>query len=201
MLTNTLTAILPTMILTPKDRLTWLVPSRTPITLDDRYDGWHVLNTVQLVRHHAEMHYAYCKAIDSITTEYFTIADDDPLPTLPKAWPDVGIIYGDLHVNYRGHHDIHRTGGWDIRAHLSNELWIHRAICRTEDAQAILRPVKDRALYTEQWLYLHLAKDHGWHYDPDYVAVWYKRARGLQHLSGQVRHDTRKALQALYHTS
>lgn len=193
MTSNTSTAIQKTMIRC-KDHTTILVPSRTPFEFTKEFDGWTTLNTVQLIKRHEEIHYAFCRAIDKIQTKFFTIVDDDdPFPEMPEYLQDVGLTFGDNFIQEFG--SLRRfpfQGPWTFYNHARNCTLTHRAICRTEDAQRILQDVKDEPIYTEQWLYSHLARDHGWNYDPSFVSIWDKKHSGLHLQIREVRDYTRQ---------
>jgi hypothetical protein len=180
-----------------KDNLTIIMPSRHPIK--KKPHGWKVLNPVQIVKEHHEMHYMYCDSIASVNTKYFTIVDDDdPFPSFPETIEPTGIIFGDTHITYRGSYTQRKMPVWNLDLHLRNELLVHRAICSTEAAIEVLKEVRDLPLYTEHYLYLHLAYEYGWHYDPDYVAIWDKKTTGLHLLNGRVRNYTKRLLLEKY---
>ena len=187
-------------MISSREHLTILVPSRIPFQFTEEFKGWHTFNTVQLVKKHEEMHYAFCKAIDQIQTKFFTIVDDDdPFPEIPEYLQDVGLTFGDNYVKELGRlRRFKFEGPWTFKEHARNCTLTHRAICRTVDAQRILHEVRNEPIYTEQWLYAHLAKDHGWNYDPSFVAIWDKKRTGLHLQIMEVRDYTRSLFESKY---
>lgn len=183
-----------------KDHTTILVPSRTPFDFTEEFSGWTTFNTVQLIKKHEEIHYAFCRAIDQIQTKFFTIVDDDdPFPQMPEYLEDVGLTFGDNYIREFGHlRQFKFQMPWTFKDHARNCTLTHRAICRTGDAQRILKEVRHEPIYTEQWLYAHLAKDHGWNYDPSFVSIWDKKNTGLHLQIREVRDYTRKLFEQRY---
>lgn len=175
-----------------KDHLTVIVPSRTPFVFTKEFDGWSTLNTVQLIKRHEEIHYALCKVIDKVTSKFFTILDDDdPFPTIPEFIEDVGVTFGNSFIRQNGKLRRYDFNKWSFEDHARNCTLIHKAICRTEDAKRILSAVKEEPIYTEQWLYSHLARDHGYKFDPGFIAIWDKKETGLHLQINEVRQNTR----------
>lgn len=186
-------------MLITKEQVTLLVPTRAPYIFGKEFEGWKTLNPVQVVDKHEEMHFAFCKAIELVTTPFFTfVDDDDPFPSYPETIEDVGITFGDNYINQRGHTCGYAFKGWTFKEHMKNSTLIHRAICKTEDAQRILRPVAREPIYTEHWLYAHLAKESGYYYDNSYVAIWNKKNTGLHTKVRQVIENTQALFKKHY---
>lgn len=184
-----------------KNDITILAPSKEPQDLSHLFPGYVIHNPVQIIdlHKHEEMHFAFCKAIKEIKTPFFTIYDnDDPLPVIPETFPDVGIIFGNNIVIENNKEMVYPFTGWTFEAHKKSPQLIHRAICRTKDAQEILSKVETDAIYTEWWLYCHLAHLHGYHYDPEIKMYWEKHVDGLHTRSGKVLVNTFTKFKIMY---
>ncbi len=170
-----------------------------PQDLRHLFPGHKVTNPVQIVKKHQEMHFAFCKAFREVETEFFTIYDnDDPLPILPETFPNVGLIYGDNIIIEDKVERVFPISPWTLLKHAASPQFIHRAICRTEDANRILQPVCDLPIWTEWWLFLHLAHENGHHYDPAIKMYWDKKETGLHTRTSGVIANTRALLKERY---
>ncbi len=186
------------MIRVKKD-ITILAPSKEPQDLSGSFPGMLIINPVQVIEKHEELHYAYCEAMQQISTEFFYIYDnDDVVPLLPETFPNVGIIFGDNWITYNGETKRYPVNNWFFRKHMGHPQLIHRAICRTEDTLKILERVKHLPILTEWWLYSHLAKDCSFHYDPSLVMLWDKKDTGLHKKSKGVIEFTRNLFRQTY---
>lgn len=182
-----------------KNDITILAPSKEPQDLSGSFPGMQIVNPVQVVVKHEELHYAVCKAIDKITTKFFYIYDyDDDVPELPETFPNAGVIFGDIWICYRGVTKRHPVTRWSFNRHFNSPQLIHRPICRTEDAKRILKDVAHLPILTEWWLTAHLAKDSGYHYDPSLVMLWNKKDTGLHKKSSEVIENTQKLFNMTY---
>lgn len=182
-----------------KKDITIIAPSKESQDLRCSFTGLQIVNPVQIVTKHEELHFAVCSAIDKVTTEFFHIYDnDDTLPLLPEEFPNVGIIFGDNLVIENGKNRCYKVPLWSFKDHLVSPLFIHRAICRTEDSKKILKEVSHLPILTEWWLYSHLAKDYGYFYNPDIKMFWNKKQTGLHTESYDVIENTRKLFNSRY---
>lgn len=182
-----------------KQDITILAPSKEPQDLQGSFPGMRIINPVQIVNQHEELHYAVCKAVKDVTTEFFHIYDnDDTLPNLPESFPNVGIIFGDIWVSYHGDKKCYPISPWTFKEHCHFPQLVHRAICRTKDAQRILKEVAHLPILTEWWLYAHLARDYGYFYDPDVIMHWDKKDTGLHTKSQEVIANTQALFDQTY---
>lgn len=182
-----------------KKDITILAPSKELQDLSGSFPGMQIVNPVQIIVKHEEMHYAFCKSINEVHTEFFYIYDnDDTLPELPETFPDVGIIFGDIWVSYHGETKSYPLTQWTIDKHFYIPQFVHRAICRTEDARRILKDVSHLPILTEWWLYFHLAKDCSFHYDPSIIMKWDRKDTGLHTKSQDVLKNTRDLFDLTY---
>lgn len=182
-----------------KKDITILAPSKEPQNLSGSFPGMQIVNPVQVIDKHEELHFVFCKTINDINTEFFYIYDyDDTVPDLPETFPDVGIIFGDIWVSYHGETKSYPVHKWFFRKHVVHPQLIHRAICRTADARRILKNVSHLPILTDWWLYSHLAKESGFHYDPSIVMLWDKKDTGLHTKSKEVINNTRDLFKVTY---
>lgn len=179
--------------------ITIITPSKVYQDLESKFPGMQTINPVQTFSCYEDLLRVYFKAMLQVKTKFFHFYDDDDIvPTLPKHFPDTGIIFGNNLMIIDDKLTVYQNNHWSFKRNIREPQLIHRAVCRTEDAIRILEKVAHLPLVVDWWLYAHLAKDIGFYYDPEMLAYWEKREGGLHKQMNDSRTFTHRYFRECY---